>query len=60
MPHDAEVILKICLPRFEEDDLISWNQAFDLRPNNPPNSSGNLEWGRESVEHYIKNPMESE
>jgi hypothetical protein len=55
MPHDADEILKIRLPRTEEEDFISWtpekhgiftvksayNLALDLRSNNPPNSSGN-------------------
>jgi hypothetical protein len=60
MPHDAEEILKIRLPRIDEDDFISWipekhgmftvksayNLALDLRSNNPPNSSGNLNGDR--------------
>jgi hypothetical protein len=60
MPHDAEEILKICLPRIDEDDFISWipekhgmftvksayNLALDLRSNNPPNSSENLNGDR--------------
>jgi hypothetical protein len=60
MPHDSEEIVKICLSRIDEDDFISWipekhgmftvksayNLALDLRSNNPPNSSGNLNGDR--------------
>jgi hypothetical protein len=57
MPHDVVEILKIRLSRFEEDDFIYWtpekhgmftmksayNLSLDLRSNNPPNTSGNLD-----------------
>jgi hypothetical protein len=57
MPHDVVEILKIHLSRFEEDDFIYWtpekhgmftmksayNLSLDLRSNNPPNTSGNLD-----------------
>jgi hypothetical protein len=53
MLHNGEKNLKICLPRTEEEDFISWtpekhgmftvksayNLALDLRSNNPPNLS---------------------
>jgi hypothetical protein len=60
MPHDADEILKIRLPKFEQEDFISWtpnkhglftlrsayNLALDLKNNTPPNSSGNLNGDR--------------
>jgi hypothetical protein len=60
MPHDAEEVLKIRLPRYEQEDFISWtyekhglftvrsayNLALDLRNNIPTNSSGNLNGDR--------------
>jgi hypothetical protein len=53
MPCDVDEILKIRLPRFEQEDFISWtpnkhglftvrsayNLALDLNSNTPPNSS---------------------
>jgi hypothetical protein len=53
MPYDAEEILKIRLPKYEEEDLISWrpekhglftvrsayNLALDLHNKTPPSSS---------------------
>jgi hypothetical protein len=61
MDHDAEEILKIRLPRNDEEDFIAWtaekhgmfsvksayNLALDLKLYNPPNSSGNNSGDRE-------------
>jgi hypothetical protein len=60
MPYDAEEILKIRLPKYEEEDLISWrpekhgrftvrsayNLALDLRNKTPPSSSTSMNGDR--------------
>jgi hypothetical protein len=60
MPYDAQEILKIRLPRYDQEDFISWtpdkhglftvksayNLALDLRNNSPPNSSNSLNGDR--------------
>jgi hypothetical protein len=56
MPYDADYIRKIWLPKYDQEDFISWmrekhgmftvrsayNLALDLRNGSPPNSSTNL------------------